>query len=233
MFTGLHPPPVLASELPRGPWELPMGDPIRVLGDKPWDKMDPRSRVNFLKIYTVEHYVKVHHFGVVDPQDEWTLVSQFNRHWHIREGQTLPPATRPSENNVPAYAPGPRMMTPISEHQTPGSQQNPYGVPYQNQYQGPRHHPNQPPYQGQYQQANQSPYQQPGQAPYQNPYQAPYQAQNQPLNQFPYGAPPQPQQQQYPGAAPQQRPRTHGRSGSHSSNSSHGGRSKYPDDYRR
>ncbi|KAF2685720.1 hypothetical protein K458DRAFT_248088, partial [Lentithecium fluviatile CBS 122367] len=65
MYTGDHPPPPLAPEYPRGPYELGMGDPIRVIPYKPWERMNPVSRVNFTKLYTVEHNVKVHMFGYV------------------------------------------------------------------------------------------------------------------------------------------------------------------------
>lgn len=95
MYTGDTPPEPLPSERPRSAGELPMGDPIRVIGTKPFhSKMDPRSRVNFLKIYTVEHNVKVDDFGYVDKNDEWKLITQFNSHWKIRGDEYLPSATR-------------------------------------------------------------------------------------------------------------------------------------------
>ncbi|KAF2179454.1 hypothetical protein K469DRAFT_694141 [Zopfia rhizophila CBS 207.26] len=73
-----------------------MGDPIRVIPKNPWDKMDPLSRINFLKIYTVEHSVKIDDFGYVHRNDEWKLIAQFNSHWGIPTDVDLPPATRPS-----------------------------------------------------------------------------------------------------------------------------------------
>lgn len=97
MYTSDTPPEPLPSERPRWAGELPMGDAIRVIGNKPWaNKMDSKSRVNFLKVYTVEHNVKVDDFGYVDKSDEWKLIAQFNFHWNIPGGDYLPPVTRPS-----------------------------------------------------------------------------------------------------------------------------------------
>jgi hypothetical protein len=50
-----------------------MGNPVRVITTKPWEKMDTPSRINFAKIYTFEHNVKVNDFGFIDPQDESKL----------------------------------------------------------------------------------------------------------------------------------------------------------------
>jgi hypothetical protein len=113
MYTGAHPPVPLSTEMPRWAGELPMGDPIRVIGTKQWDnKMDRMSRVNFLKIYTVEHNVKVDDFGYVDKGDEWKLITQFNYHWGIPGPGPLPPATRApypprtDSTTVPQYGQG-------------------------------------------------------------------------------------------------------------------------------
>ncbi|KAF2179462.1 hypothetical protein K469DRAFT_497627, partial [Zopfia rhizophila CBS 207.26] len=75
IYTGASPPAPLPLELPRGQ-ELPMGRPIRVIPHRPYDKLDPLSRINFVKLYTVEHSVKVYHFGNVDQTDEWKLIAQ-------------------------------------------------------------------------------------------------------------------------------------------------------------
>ncbi|OCK85582.1 hypothetical protein K432DRAFT_286426, partial [Lepidopterella palustris CBS 459.81] len=65
IYTGSTPPEPLTEERPRHHWELPLGHPIRVVPTKIWEKLDPISRVNFQKIYTVEHNVKVSDFGRV------------------------------------------------------------------------------------------------------------------------------------------------------------------------
>jgi hypothetical protein len=100
-----------------------MGPSIRVIGENPWDKMDPMSRVNFLKIYTVEHHVEVHRFGVVDPQHEWKLVSQFGSHWNIPTFEHPPADIRPSEDSTSTYGHSQiweQQMPPILEHRKVG-----------------------------------------------------------------------------------------------------------------
>ena len=73
----------------------------------PYNKMDPMSRVNFLKIYTVEHNVKVEDFGHVDPKDEWKFITQFNAHWGITTSDALPPATRSKYYDGNTFGPAP------------------------------------------------------------------------------------------------------------------------------
>ncbi|ORY18203.1 hypothetical protein BCR34DRAFT_456380, partial [Clohesyomyces aquaticus] len=65
MYTGTTVPSPLQSELPVGTIDRAMGPPIRVLPYYLYEKLDPLSRVNFFKIYTVEHNVKVRPFGKV------------------------------------------------------------------------------------------------------------------------------------------------------------------------
>jgi hypothetical protein len=109
MYTGRDPPPPTFSEM--APIEPPMGEPIRVIGDKPWNTMDPMSRVNFVKLYTVEHNVKVEEFGKVDANDEWKLMAQFKSHWGIDDAEVLPPArySRYYGGNTHGPAPSTRM----------------------------------------------------------------------------------------------------------------------------
>ena len=56
------------GELPRD-GESPMRDPIRVISNQRQDQMDVMSHVNYNKVYTVEHNVKVYDFGEVHPDD--------------------------------------------------------------------------------------------------------------------------------------------------------------------
>jgi len=105
MYTGKSPPRATASELV--PTEPPMGQPIRVIGKEPWNTMDPKSRVNFLKLYTVEHNVKVEDFGHVDPNDEWTLMAQFKSHWGIEDAEPLPPARHTKFYDGHTFGPAP------------------------------------------------------------------------------------------------------------------------------
>ncbi|KAF2681468.1 hypothetical protein K458DRAFT_457051 [Lentithecium fluviatile CBS 122367] len=98
MYTGATPPLPLPGEYPSHPDEAPMGEPIRVIADDESGrgdiKMDPRSRVNLAKVYTVEHNVKVQKFGYVDPSDEWKLISQFMRNWGRSASDHLPPTDK-------------------------------------------------------------------------------------------------------------------------------------------
>jgi hypothetical protein len=105
IYTGPTAPRELPSERPQ-PDELPMGEPIRVIGRIPWEsKMDVMSRVNFLKVYTVEHNVKVEDFGYVDPADEWKLTSQWNQHWGREGSARLSSADRRSYSGVSTSMP--------------------------------------------------------------------------------------------------------------------------------
>ncbi|KAF1998971.1 hypothetical protein P154DRAFT_390063, partial [Amniculicola lignicola CBS 123094] len=65
MYTGDAAPEPLATERPIHYTDPKMGDPIQVIANKKWEKLDVLSRVNFRKIYTVEHNVKVNAFGQV------------------------------------------------------------------------------------------------------------------------------------------------------------------------
>jgi hypothetical protein len=116
MYTGRDPPQPTPSEVV--PTEPPMGEPIRVIGIKPWNTMDPMSRVNFLKLYTVEHNVKVEEFGNVDRDDEWKLMAQFKSHWSIDIGEPLPPVRHSRYYDGNTFGPAPPNMRPRAN---PGS----------------------------------------------------------------------------------------------------------------
>jgi hypothetical protein len=53
--------------------------PIAVVPVSPDKKLDPMSRINFAKIYTVEHNVKVKHIGKVDEEYVHTLMGYYSR----------------------------------------------------------------------------------------------------------------------------------------------------------
>jgi hypothetical protein len=96
IFTGDYAPAPQPSELPKGPWELPMGDSIRVESTNLWEKLDPLSRVNFQKIYTVEHNVKVYDFGKVAKESMVKLIHQFKEAWGIAETSSSSAPRRPT-----------------------------------------------------------------------------------------------------------------------------------------
>ncbi|KAL1386014.1 hypothetical protein HDK64DRAFT_256065 [Phyllosticta capitalensis] len=63
--------------------EIGMRDPIRVRATHPEERnMDPLSRINYAKPYTVEHYVKSYDFGQVDPAYEHVLQNNFAAVWN-------------------------------------------------------------------------------------------------------------------------------------------------------
>ncbi|KAF2114166.1 hypothetical protein BDV96DRAFT_600889 [Lophiotrema nucula] len=126
IHTGNRVPDELPSEKSKGTWDLPMGESIKVTANRAWEKLDPLSRINFVKIYTVEHNVKVKDFGKVDADNEWKLVAQFNRHWGIPGDAPLPPFDNRSrsQNTPDIYTPATR--TPGAYSGTPTTQYNPY-----------------------------------------------------------------------------------------------------------
>lgn len=69
--------------------------PIRVTSHQKYDKLDPRSRINFYKIYNVEHNVKVYDFGQVHRDSEFWLQHQFKSAWGIDPDSTLPSSVKP------------------------------------------------------------------------------------------------------------------------------------------
>lgn len=90
IYTGSEPPP-LEVELPiiideDGTIERGMLESIKVNPAFRGGRMDPMSRLNFAKVYTVEHNVKVAEFGDVSPDSLVILKHQFYRVWHADEG---------------------------------------------------------------------------------------------------------------------------------------------------
>jgi hypothetical protein len=104
IFTGKE--PRRTKDEKPGKDELGMRPSVRVNALKKTDKLDPMSRINYAKIYTVEHNVKVYDFGQVDPQYEHILISNFNDVWFSNNPKGAPPAanltmTTPQEETEP------------------------------------------------------------------------------------------------------------------------------------
>jgi hypothetical protein len=93
IYTGSKEVQPQSSELPReGEWGMLKS--IRVKPRLRSSKLDPMSRVNFAKIYTVEHNVKVMDFGDVHEDSIHVLNSQWV--WALTQdttGQISTPAT--------------------------------------------------------------------------------------------------------------------------------------------
>lgn len=65
--------------------EFGMLTAIRVNSAKPTDIMDPMARLNYIKMYTVEHNVKVYNFGKVHDDFLETMKHQWNWVWQQGE----------------------------------------------------------------------------------------------------------------------------------------------------
>jgi hypothetical protein len=86
IYTGRVEPEPSKDELPnlkKNPSERAMLDSIRVQSYRKSDILHKKSRVNFAKIYTVEHNVKVYDFGEVHKKSLHILAHQFNLVWNI------------------------------------------------------------------------------------------------------------------------------------------------------
>lgn len=94
IYTGRAPPAPLPSEEPvRG--EVGMRpDSIRVDPDDREDKLDPRSRIDFGKVHTIQHNIKVKSYGKVNDRSMQALIQQFNNCWYAPSIGTVP--TSPS-----------------------------------------------------------------------------------------------------------------------------------------
>lgn len=56
-------------------------DPIRVVPQTDRDKLHPYSRINYAKIYTVEHNVKVLFIGQIHSKSVGRFMTAFNDVW--------------------------------------------------------------------------------------------------------------------------------------------------------
>jgi len=82
VYTGAAPPQPRHNELPVGN-EKGMMEPIGVKTTVHGERLDKMSRINFGKIYTVEHNVKVYDFGNVKPSSIRLFVLNFEKVWNI------------------------------------------------------------------------------------------------------------------------------------------------------
>lgn len=55
--------------------------PIRVVPDDPTEALDPMSRLDFGKVHTIQHNIKVRPFGNVHPNSRDVLYTQFTNAW--------------------------------------------------------------------------------------------------------------------------------------------------------
>lgn len=85
IYTGKEPSTAKPAEAP-SPGELPMRAPsIRVDADSRIAYLDSMSRINYSKVYTIEHNVKVEVIGLVNEQSVGYLQTQFLAVWTSNE----------------------------------------------------------------------------------------------------------------------------------------------------
>jgi hypothetical protein len=58
--------------------------PIEMIPKSPRDKLDRASRINYAKIYTVEHNVKVCFIGRIAPDSERRFITDFDDTWNSK-----------------------------------------------------------------------------------------------------------------------------------------------------
>lgn len=63
------------------PGERFVKQPVKVQPKTPRDKLEPISRLNYAKIYTVEHNVKVLFIGRIAPESEKQFFTDFDDAW--------------------------------------------------------------------------------------------------------------------------------------------------------
>jgi hypothetical protein len=83
--------------------EAPMMDPIRVKPKSRPDRLDPMSRINYMKIYSLEHNVKVFEFGDVAEESMSRLKKNFATVWNATEDTDENLAALAYRSNRPNY----------------------------------------------------------------------------------------------------------------------------------
>jgi hypothetical protein len=82
--------------------------PIRVIPNTPEDKLDPMTRINYAKVYTVEYNVPVRFIGRIDGKSSRRLVSDYNAiHQAVWD---------PSEEDDSFNIPDPPMVTSVDTY---------------------------------------------------------------------------------------------------------------------
>ena len=79
IYTGNDIPPLMQGES-----DSSLRGPIRVEPRTPRDKLDPASRLNYSKIYTVEHNVKVKFIGRIASGYQQSFMVDFDAVWESK-----------------------------------------------------------------------------------------------------------------------------------------------------
>ena len=64
--------------------------PIKVKPYSPQHKLEPASRLNYAKVYTIEYNVKVWFIGEVEADYEWKLIAAYNEVHPPLQGRSMP-----------------------------------------------------------------------------------------------------------------------------------------------
>lgn len=97
IHTGSIAPRPTLAELPR-PGQLPMQpEPVRVLPDLNEDALDPMSRLNYAKVYTIEHRIPVKPFGIIESNSRMILSNQLRNVLGMDIGPQQAPQPRPQQ----------------------------------------------------------------------------------------------------------------------------------------
>lgn len=92
IYTGKIAPKPLQAELPAFGERAMRIEAIRVDPDNPEDKLDPMNRLDFGKVHTIQHNIKVRSFGKVHPKSMAALLHQFRSVWaEGLESSSMPP----------------------------------------------------------------------------------------------------------------------------------------------
>jgi hypothetical protein len=124
--------------------KLPMKSPIRIDMKDFSEKLDPLSRLNYAKLYTVEHNVKVYFIGQVSKRYEQHLMIDYNQvhpplsahDIHYREHANANDESHFASmaDRTPSYQQGPTPDPSYQQVPTPSYQQGPtpseYSQPY-------------------------------------------------------------------------------------------------------
>ena len=81
IYTGRRPPNLTQDEMPRLGEHRMLLQPIRIVQNDPGDRLGPMSRLDYGKVHTMYHKVKVRAFGQVHPESMQASMMQFALVW--------------------------------------------------------------------------------------------------------------------------------------------------------
>ena len=102
IYTSKVPPDPLPAELPERGDQGMRPQPIRVDTDDPSDKLDGVSRLDYGKVHTIQHNIKVKSFGKVNPKSMNALIHQFGNVWSSLPAIRQPGSSKGASDGSPA-----------------------------------------------------------------------------------------------------------------------------------